>query len=126
MKIEEQVLTIEQAKHLKELGLDMSDAVFCWEVNFPDTRVERMGTCHPMDIELVPTYTLQELLDKLPTDINYENRTYRLILDMYYEVIFYSSQERGYVKCFQNKMLIAVYEMLCWIVENGYLKEEKK
>ena len=30
MKIEEQVLSIEQMKHLQELGVDTSDASMCW------------------------------------------------------------------------------------------------
>lgn len=30
MKIEEQVLSREQMKHLQELGVDTSDAIMCW------------------------------------------------------------------------------------------------
>ena len=30
MKIEEQVLSIEQMKYLQELGVDTSDASMCW------------------------------------------------------------------------------------------------
>ncbi len=126
-------LTVDQAKHLQKLGLDMSNAVFCWtppilegeqwEIT-PITEGIRdvlQGKEPHIVTPVIPTYTLQEVLDKLPTDINYENRTYRLIYDSYHEVLFYASQERGYVKCFQNKMLIAAYEMLCWVLENGNL-----
>ena len=48
MKIEEQVLSREQMKHLQELGVDTSDASMCWvagEDTFTDE--EEWNLCIP-------------------------------------------------------------------------------
>ena len=88
MKIEEQVLSIEQMKHLQELGVDTSDASMFW------VRAERMegkqnhdcigndiGQWHlslskrtpvlaAWKVESIPTYTIGDLIEKLPNTIN--------------------------------------------------------
>lgn len=80
MKIEEQVLSIEQMKHLKELGVDTSDASMVWikqdSTLLPDNIKELwlVDTYHdylkPMveqeDSDFVQTYTIGDLIEKLP------------------------------------------------------------
>ena len=134
MRIEEQVLSIEQAKHLQELGLNMSDACFCWckglhnDNNYHFTLNSNMlpeivGT----DSEsVIPTYTLQEVWNKLP----YKIKTPRydiLQLDFIDYELMYHDKETGYVKHWETgKIIESAYEMLCWVLENGYLKEDNK
>lgn len=73
-----QVLSIEQMKHLQELGLDTSDASMCWccflgnieeewelEIYENVLNQKRDSTFW----ETLPTYTLQDILDKLPESV---------------------------------------------------------
>ena len=63
-----QVLSVEQMKHLQELGLDTSDGSMCFEWNESDS--DNMVVTSP-DADTNydyyhETYTLQDILDKLP------------------------------------------------------------
>lgn len=70
-----QVLSIYQMKHLQELGLDMSDASMCWCL-FWGNKKEKWELEIYEDVinqkrdssfwEIIPSYTLQDILDKLP------------------------------------------------------------
>ena len=72
MKIEEQVLSREQMKHLKELGVDTSDASMCWVGN---DVVPNNGAAFDLGYDGIPTYTIGDLIEKLPEMIGiYHNR----------------------------------------------------
>lgn len=75
-----QVLSIEQMKHLQELGLDTSDASMHWQylptadaiINGTD-EIEKEPTLfvsQPNMKHEYPAYTLQDILDKLPHYLN--------------------------------------------------------
>lgn len=76
----EQVLSTEQMKHLQELGLDTSDASIYWARVSHGSRIydkskgkwfmslqKEFQTCGFISYEILPAYTLQDILDKLPT-----------------------------------------------------------
>ena len=63
MKIEEQVLSIEQMKHLQELGVDTSDASMCWAGN---DVVPNNSAAFDLGYDGIPTYTTGDLIEKLP------------------------------------------------------------
>ena len=63
MKIEEQVLSREQMKHLQELGVDTSDASMCWAGN---DVVPNNGAAFDLGYDGIPTYTTGDLIEKLP------------------------------------------------------------
>ena len=146
-----QVLSIEQMKNLQKLGLDTSDASMVliaidddscpldWE-----TALEAMST-HLYDVSFdlfdadLPYYdhsyrkkcgvfTLQDILDKLPKTITIDTYTYWLTVsidDWIWYICYSMSDEFDYYKEFLSEQLIdAAYEMLCWCVENGYIKED--
>lgn len=117
MKLEDLVLTIKQAKYLQELGLDMSDAALCWveglNGNYFITNKDMS-----LHVEFIPTYTLQEVLGKLPKRIK-DNETY---YGLYIQCDNYEVCYNGYEYFFRENLLCAVYEMLCWVIKNGYLK----
>ena len=154
MKLEELVLSIKQAKHLQDLGLNMRDASLLlvsktyiqsidkwgcldneeipyserkWVVNFNDLNYG--GTSHiEGGYEYVPTYTLQEVLDKLPKMVFHEQHCYWLYYDFVHDIIHYSSKdfkECAFVYDGLTK-IDNVYFALCWVLENGYLKEDNK
>ena len=63
MKIEEQVLSREQMKHLQELGVDTSNASMCWAGN---DVVPNNGAAFDLGYDGIPTYTIGDLIEKLP------------------------------------------------------------
>lgn len=126
-----QVLSIEQMKHLQELGLDTSDASMCWcraishkSVTW-ELEIYEYVINQKLDSnfwETTPTYTLQDILDKLPESIQ--------IYDLYifkqaglWVFKYISIVEIGtlhYEK--MPKIIDAAYYILCWCIENGYVK----
>ena len=73
-----QVLSIEQMNHLQELGLDTSDASMCWcrAISYKsatwELEIYEYVINQKLDSnfwETTPTYTLQDILDKLPESI---------------------------------------------------------
>lgn len=118
-----QVLSIEQMKHLKELGLDTSDASMCFEWNESDSDnmvVTSMDADTNYDYYHV-TYTLQDILGKLPCFIDNQVLTIQKLADSY--TCLYVEP----YKITESKELIdAAYDMLCWCIENGYVKVVKK
>ena len=136
--MKEQVLSIEQMKHLQGLGLDMSDASIYWARVSHGSRIydkskgkwfmslqKEFQTCGFISYETLPTYTLQDILDKLPESVQ--------VYDLY---IFkkVGSWRLKYVDVTNNrtvrlekkpKLIDAAYYMLCWVIENGYLETNK-
>ena len=136
MKIEEQVLSREQMVHLQELGVDTSDASMMW-YRCDDGNTERWYLQINNELSqslarimkgavgcLVPTYTIGDLIEKLPVCLN--NKSYKRAIEIdgecvragYYEifsctypVMFKTSTEGQSVK----DML---YKLLCWVAEN--------
>lgn len=128
-----QVLSIEQMQHLKELGVDTSKASakeyiisetesYCGysrSIVVIDGYIENY-------IEENIIFTLQDILDLLPVEIEKENRNYQLEI--------YRNPQRYYVSYYwldnllislnEVEFIDAAYEMLCWVIDNGYLKFE--
>lgn len=123
-----QVLSVEQMKHLQELGLDTSDGSMCFEWNESDS--DNMVVTSP-DADTNydyyhETYTLQDILDKMPRYINVFCITYKLCVEPLFAGPWAISYQRGISEPFIFKvagnLLDAAYEMLCWCIENGYIK----
>ena len=124
MKIEELVLSIEQMMHLKELGLEVKDTALCWY----DDCVNGTDTFFEEDLkECVLTLTLREILELLPKSIIVENpgwdsETIFLEIDWSESFISYDGEYLTH-SCETHDLLNASYNMLCWVLENGYLKK---
>ena len=118
-----QVLSIEQMKHLQELGLDISDASMCVEWRESD---ESKKVVVSLDADTYydyyhETYTLQDILDKLPESIQiydlYIFKQAGLWVFQYIDVddeTFHTETMPGIID--------AAYYMLCWCIEKGYVK----
>lgn len=89
-----QVLSIEQMKHLQELGLNTSDASMYWKRVSHGSRIDdkskgkwflslqkEFQTCGFMSYETLPAYTLQDILDKLPTLIIISSDFYKICIE---------------------------------------------
>lgn len=134
-----QVLSIEQMKHLQELGLDTSDASMCWARVSHGTRIDDKSkgvwflslhkgfqTCGFMSYEILPTYTLQDILDKLPESVQ--------VYDLYifkkvglWWLKYVDVTNNGTVRLEKMPKLIdAAYYMLCWCIQKGFVKTNKE
>ncbi len=129
MKIEEQVLSREQMKHLQELGVDTSDATLAWFMS-PNTNQWKIKVKDNFAHELlrrispkryIPTYTIGNLIEKLPKNIDGSC----LLIDFCASDLGYGDWDCGELyginaqQKFNDKSLKeALYDLLCWIAEN--------
>ena len=133
-----QVLSIDQMKHLRELGLDTSDASMHWQFlptvesffNGVLALEERptLFVSQPNMKHEYPAYTLQDILDKLPRSLNpFPSEQILFSWTIGGNIISYRSLG-GIDPCFKHftddLLIDAAYEMLCWCVENGYILKE--
>ena len=129
-----QVLSVGQMQHLKELGLEMKDTMLYWivykvgnEKNFVTTRENAMEVIDE-SCGMLPAYTLQDVLDLLPKQIGVE---YIYDLCIFPESISYTQFIGGEINdnLFEvpiNESLIdAASSILCWAIENGYVETIK-
>ena len=126
MKIEEQVLNIEQMKHLQELGVDTSDASMVWVKQEPSQN---------SDDEFVPwkvfvfkdwmkyyigaetfilTYTIGDLIEKLPKDV----RNYDLEIHCDFNCLGYRAASDFEYSIEYDRLIDGLYDLLCWVAEN--------
>lgn len=128
------VLSVEQMEHLQELGLDTSDGSMCWcyalfyknakwelEI-YEDVINQKRNSAF---WEIIPTYTLQDILDKLPPVIK---KYYWLAIRVSeYKKMWHVEYEGAGCLLFYfhlKNLIDAAYETLCWCVENGYIGKE--
>lgn len=128
-------LTVDQAKHLQKLGLDMSDSLLCYLLLDTDTPEQYGRIFFTQDLcktdKFIPTYTLQEILDKLPCGVTWDTWQVQITLGLggdemeYNDGDGYSPHREVDENLFDN-LLNKAYKMLCWVLVNKLLKEEKK
>lgn len=124
-----QVLSIEQMKRLQELGLDTSDASMCveWRESDESKKVVTSLDADTYYDYYYETYTLHDILGLLPKEIKSDEDIFRLtmfVIGKMWTVCYSMSDEFDYYKEFSSVSLIdCAYDMLCWCVENGYIKE---
>lgn len=137
-----QVLSIKQMKHLWELGLDTSDASLYWVRKSHGSRIddESKGNWFLSlqkefiisgftAYEIIPTYTLQDIIGKLPRYVGDFGTNYKMHIEPVFAGPWCISYQRGACEQFVFKLeknpLDASYEMLCWCIENGYIENKK-
>lgn len=123
-----QVLSVEQMKHLEEFGLDTSDGSMHFEWSESDSG-NMVVTSPDADTNYDycrTTYTLQDIIDKLPCFIGNQVLTMQKLADSYM-CLYMEYYTRSMIKITESKELIdAAYEMLCWCIKNGYVKVGKE
>ena len=137
MKIEEQELSIEQMKHLQELGVDTSDASMCW-VAGEDTSTdeEEWNLIIPNNFLMpynIPTYTIGDLFRKLPSSLkcDYLDSWIAIHSDGSDDPLISASYEFEYNntkgKQAGDTIEEALYNLLCWVaINHKELLEVKK
>ena len=126
MKIEEHVLSIEQMKHLQELGVDTSDASMAWYMS-PKKNQWKIKVKDKFAHEMlrrisperyIPTYTTGDLIDKLPKHFYIKEAQISMVaingsgaFQVWYDKVPKSCKSDGTIKN-------ALYKLLCWVAEN--------
>ena len=124
MKIEEQVLSIEQMKHLQELGVDTSDASMIWVVNKENPSIVSIDVNDPLPYvgncacDFIPTYTIGDLIEKLPKHFYIKESPINICainrsgaFQVWYDKVPKSCKSDGTIKN-------ALYKLLCWVAGN--------
>lgn len=130
-------LSIEEMKHLQELGVDTSKASMIWLNDNEWTLYYEENICSEFInlFESISAFTLQDILEFFPAIINkngwiydltsdFKNHiAYKLVLDdLQDDELFSSDDEFLHTESGEN-ILDMSYEMLCWCAENGFLKK---
>ena len=132
MKIEEQVLSIEQMKHLQEFGVDTSDASLAWFMS-PNTNQWKIKAkknfTHELLLRLsperyIPTYTTGDLFRKLPSSLKCDYldswiaiHSY-VIDDLLISVSYEFEYNNNKGKQVGDTIEEALYNLLCWVAIN--------
>ena len=128
MKIEEQVLGIEQMKHLQELGVDTSDASMAyyntskdnqsdkWILGIANIKVASVMLSNGIT-EMEPAYTTGDLIEKLPKHFYIKEAQISMVaingsgaFQVWYDKVPKSCKSDGTIKN-------ALYKLLCWVAE---------
>ena len=126
MKIEEQVLSREQMKHLQELGVDTSDASMAWYMS-PNTNQWKIKIKDKFAHEMlrrisperyIPTYTIGDLIEKLPVSINRIQDRKILIEGEYTEACYTDGGDYCPFFYSHSTLIKLLYNLLCVVAEN--------
>lgn len=133
-----QVLSIEQMKHLHKLGLDTGDASMHWQylptadaiINGTDETEKEptLFVSQPNMKHEYPAYTLQDILDKLPTLIIISSDFYKICIELscgYWDIYYYKSDATELISKKSENIIDVAYDMLCWCIEKGYIKTKE-
>lgn len=138
-----EVLSVEQMKHLQELGVDISKAKMCWYAIYETLpnwfnelriREKEFDGYYPF----VPTFTTQDMIEMMPESITSDNMLYCFELlklgssySMGYKGVI--DEDNGdenridyHILLWDKNLLKCTYEMLCWLAENEHLKGGEK
>lgn len=135
-----QVLSIEKMRHLQELGVDMSDASIYWIKRSHNPNIEdeskkdwflslqkEFMTFGHIAYKVLPTFTLQDIIEKLPKMINKDDNFYKMYIETTTKgnwTIYYKANVKKPVLVEGKNLMEVMYQMLCWCAESGYLKGE--
>ena len=116
------VLSIEQMTRLKELGVDVLPKGLCFMYHNG-----KFMYMEPICEDDMKAFSLQDIIELLPKSIRINSVKHwfcvsqNCLLTEFQVMYFAGYDSYGVIK--QNKSLLqAAYQMLIWVIENGYLK----
>ena len=120
------VLSLEQMTRLKELGVDVEpnglDFMYSEVVPVECRLMYAESVCE----DDMKAFTLQDVIDLLPMRLESSYGYIDLIIqpNMDSSVYVFSYEREDAIICwfFNENILDAAYQMLIWVIENGYLK----
>lgn len=129
-----QCLDVHQMQHLQELGLELDyNTMLSWIVD--DRGKDKPLLCISSEaVDYVdfrhyclPAYTLQDVLDALPSRITHHGCYYYLsIAKRNLAYVLYAKYGSILLNQSKQKTLIdAAHDMLCWTIENKFVETNK-
>ena len=124
LTINDQFLTLEQAKELRKLGVDFSGAIYCFGKRIKDGRGNKMLRQKPFlcpngnhgvryvlleQYEFIPTLSVAEMLEMLPDNTEIESVNGYLI---------YNERLKINGGIYKPLLRDALFEMLKWLKQN--------
>jgi len=133
MNIEDQVVSVEVAKKLKEIGVEQ-ESLFYWRV-WNDETVDCAIGYEDYDfsgagrkiVERISAFTVAELMEQLPAVIETKAGRYRLTIEKYeprWYVSYIGTAGDALESVLNRKLADALGEMRLWLVKNGYVEVE--
>ena len=146
-----QCLDVHQMQYLQELGLELKETMLYWArcvdnnpraathygkwVLIKGDNAQTVGLMH---WEFIPAYTLQDVLDALPIQIEiplypgmgkYELRIKRFVFDKRRVMHAVLYEKDDYIDWFvmqsYETLIDAAYEMLVWAIDNKFVETNK-
>ena len=134
-----QVLDVQQMQHLQELGLELKDTMIYWSKPHKGV-ICRCGNDWFLSLvddktrnffDVIPAYTLQDVLDALPIEIKYKDKRCWLCIELADEMIGYYYEDYHLehkwvyheVVMKDENLIDAAYRLLIWVIENGYISK---
>lgn len=127
-----QCLDVQQMQHLQELGLDTSNASMYW-ISYNGISVYIPSNFHlptsNNDYVICDAYTLQDVLDTLPSTVLHDKQIYELDINMCNETMEYVRTSVNDVlvglRFTQLPLIDSAYSLLCWAIENKFVETDK-
>ena len=114
---------------LKELGVDVKPKELCLVYSRGGWREYRLKYQELYYSDDIKAFTLQDLIELLPKQLPQDDFGYNCLLitpnvGLTGYVFNYKDYADGevYKQIYSEDILQAAYEMLIWVIENGYLK----
>ena len=129
-----QVLDVQQMQHLVEMGLELKETMMRWQLANPQGRwVLVPSNMANRKVIGIPAYTLQDVLDALPKEIKYKDKSCWPCIELtdefigyYYENTYFAHQyvHREFIKI-DESLIDVSYQLLCWAIEHGFIETNK-
>lgn len=124
--MEEQVLTAEQMQELIAMGVDTSKASMCW-INdrvsiFLDCNYQSYTEEDKSYLNVIPTFTLQDILGMLPNIKGYYYPDLRQVNKLEWQVMYKPKLgELPWLYKYGITSIEAAFKMLKWCKTHGYI-----
>ena len=125
MKLEDQVLSIEQVQELQELGFDVAKhSSMCWLAytsDIPPYEKEYNLSTHDIycyessSLEPIPTMSIGDIIDILPTEID------EYASNMNKRYVSYDSKVEGLFYASRTKFIDSLFDCLVWCIKQKHI-----
>jgi hypothetical protein len=130
MKLEDQVLSIEQVRELQELGFDVRKHASLYFVeekyfvkeNFIVLPEQIDITRVPEDVKITPTMTIGDIIDILPTFIEIDSSQITYKLGINNSNIQYFNNNNIFIRFENNTQIYRLFQCLKWCIKEKHIK----
>ena len=126
MKIEDQVLSIEQVRELQELGFNVeTHSSMCWVAYTSDEEpYEKEHSLSILDefcyesasLEPIPTMTIGDIIDILPIEID------EYVLDMNRKYVSYGNNQNSLYYGYRHRFIDSLFDCLVWCIKQKHIE----